>query len=83
MPIYAHKVQMLDDIEARYPAAHCVVIDDKLRILTASKAGACDDGLGTLGPHAHDEQAIAANLTIEATEDLLDCPAVSLLVTTA
>lgn len=35
--IYVHKEQELDDIEARYPAEHYVVIDDKLRILSAVK----------------------------------------------
>jgi hypothetical protein len=29
---------MLDDIERRYPAKHYVMVDDKLRILTAMKA---------------------------------------------
>ena len=36
--IYLHKEQMLDAVERRYPAAHYVMIDDKLRILTAMKA---------------------------------------------
>src|SRR4051812_17199083 len=31
--IYVHKEQELDDVERRYPAAHYVMIDDKLRIL--------------------------------------------------
>jgi FMN phosphatase YigB (HAD superfamily) len=35
--IYIHKEQMLDDIAQRYPARHYVMIDDKLRILTAMK----------------------------------------------
>ncbi len=35
--IYVHKEQELDDIEARYPAEHYVLIDDKLRILSAVK----------------------------------------------
>ena len=35
--IYLHKEQMLGAVEQRYPAAHYVVIDDKLRILTAVK----------------------------------------------
>ena len=35
--IYLHKEQMLDAVERRYPAAHYVVIDDKLRILSAIK----------------------------------------------
>lgn len=35
--IYIHKEQMLDDVERRYPAQHYVMVDDKLRILTAMK----------------------------------------------
>jgi len=35
--IYLHKEQMLADVERRYPAAHYVMIDDKLRILAAMK----------------------------------------------
>jgi hypothetical protein len=35
--IYIHKEQELDDVERRYPAHHYVLIDDKLRILTAVK----------------------------------------------
>jgi FMN phosphatase YigB (HAD superfamily) len=35
--IYIHKEQELDDVERRYPADHYVLVDDKLRILTAVK----------------------------------------------
>ena len=35
--IYIHKEKELDDIEERFPAKHYVLIDDKLRILTAVK----------------------------------------------
>jgi FMN phosphatase YigB (HAD superfamily) len=35
--IYVHKEHELDDVEARFPAEHYVLIDDKLRILTAVK----------------------------------------------
>ena len=35
--IYLHKEAMLPAIERRYPAAHYVVVDDKLRILDAIK----------------------------------------------
>ena len=35
--IYLHKEQMLAQVEQRYPAEHYVMIDDKLRILTAVK----------------------------------------------
>ena len=35
--IYIHKEQELDDVVLRYPAHHYVLVDDKLRILTAAK----------------------------------------------
>jgi len=35
--IYIHKESELDDVEHRYPADHYVLVDDKLRILTAVK----------------------------------------------
>jgi FMN phosphatase YigB (HAD superfamily) len=35
--IYIHKEEMLNDVEHHYPARHYVIIDDKLRILTAMK----------------------------------------------
>ncbi len=35
--IYIHKEHELDDVEHRYPAEHYVLVDDKVRILTAVK----------------------------------------------
>lgn len=35
--IYVHKELELEDVEARYPATHYVMIDDKVRILAAIK----------------------------------------------
>ena len=35
--IYIHKELELDDVEARYPAEHYVMVDDKVRILAAIK----------------------------------------------
>jgi FMN phosphatase YigB (HAD superfamily) len=35
--IYVHKEKELSDVERAYPASHYVLIDDKLRILTAVK----------------------------------------------
>ena len=35
--VYIHKEQELDDVEQRFPAAHYVLVDDKVRILTAAK----------------------------------------------
>jgi FMN phosphatase YigB (HAD superfamily) len=36
--IYVHKELELEDVEDRYPADHYVVVDDKLRLLTAIKS---------------------------------------------
>ena len=36
--VYIHKELELDDVEGRYPARHYVLVDDKVRILTAVKA---------------------------------------------
>jgi FMN phosphatase YigB (HAD superfamily) len=35
--IYVHKDQELSDVEAKYPAEHYVMVDDKVRILAALK----------------------------------------------
>jgi FMN phosphatase YigB (HAD superfamily) len=35
--VYVHKEEMLEDIERRYPARHYVLVEDKLRILAATK----------------------------------------------
>ena len=49
--IYVHKELELDDVEQKYPADHYVVVDDKLRILTAIKNawGNRDDGVSAPG----------------------------------
>ncbi|MFO0967510.1 MAG: hypothetical protein U0793_18280 [Gemmataceae bacterium] len=47
--VYIHKEQELDDVAARYPAKRYVMIDDKLRILTAMKK-AWGDRLTTVWP---------------------------------
>ena len=58
--IYIHKEQMLDDVERRYPARRYVMVDDKLRILTAMKA-IWRDRVTTVfvrqGHYAHDPRA--------------------------
>jgi FMN phosphatase YigB (HAD superfamily) len=36
--VYIHKEQELDEVERRFPADHYVMVDDKVRILTAIKA---------------------------------------------
>ncbi len=38
MLIYSHKEQMLADMQRCYPATRYVLVDDKLRILSAVKA---------------------------------------------
>lgn len=35
--IYVHKERMLEDVERRYPAAHYVMVEDKLRVLDGMK----------------------------------------------
>jgi FMN phosphatase YigB (HAD superfamily) len=35
--VYIHKEEELDDVATRYPASHYVLVDDKLRILSAVK----------------------------------------------
>ncbi|MEP7101133.1 MAG: HAD family hydrolase [Burkholderiales bacterium] len=75
--IYIHKEQTLDDMQRRHPARHYVMVDDKLRILSAMKAqmGA---RLTTVfvrqGHYAFDLAAIKdfppADLTIERIGDL-------------
>ena len=77
--IYIHKEEALDDIERRYPADHYVLVDDKLRILTAVKQCWADRVTTVFvrqGSYAHDAKAISAlppaDVTIESIGDLLD-----------
>jgi hypothetical protein len=76
--IYIHKERELDDVEARYPAVHYVVVDDKLRILTSVKR-IWDRRVTTVFPrqghYAHDPKELAINppadVTVERIGDLL------------
>jgi FMN phosphatase YigB (HAD superfamily) len=76
--IYIHKEEALADVERRYPAAHYVVIDDKLRILAAMKK-AWDERVTTVFPRqgkfAHDPKILGVfpvpDVTIERIGDLL------------
>ena len=75
--IYIHKEHELDDVEARYPARHYVLVDDKVRILTAVKA-AWGDRLTTVFPrqghyaHAPDVASYPTpDITVERIGDLL------------
>src|SRR5437899_6642631 len=60
--IYIHKERELDDVERRYPAEHYVLVDDKLRILTAVKQ-VWGVRVTTIAPrqrhYAHDPTALA------------------------
>ncbi len=77
--IYIHKEQMLDDVERRYPAARYVMVDDKIRILTAMKS-IWKDRLTTVfvrqGHYAHDVDLVsqypAADVTVDRIGELLD-----------
>jgi FMN phosphatase YigB (HAD superfamily) len=82
--IYIHKEQELEDVQKRYPARHYVLVDDKLRILTAAKA-VWGPRLTTVFPrqghYARDPKEVAAypppDVAVERISDLLqyDLPA--------
>jgi FMN phosphatase YigB (HAD superfamily) len=70
--IYVHKEQELGHIEELYPAEHYVVVDDKLRILTAIKQvwrSRVTTVFVQQGHYAHDQLTIAkyppADVTLE------------------
>ena len=75
--IYIHKEEMLADVEARYPAEHYVMVDDKLRLLTAIKKVWADRVTTVFvrqGHYAADTKALAqypaADITIERIGEL-------------
>jgi FMN phosphatase YigB (HAD superfamily) len=77
--IYIHKEQELDDVEKRFPAAHYVLIDDKLRILSSVKkvwGSRVTTVFPRQGHYAHDAQAIAnfppADISIDRIGELLN-----------
>jgi haloacid dehalogenase-like hydrolase len=78
--IYIHKEQELDDVERLYPAGHYVLIDDKLRILTAVKE-IWGERVTTVFPkqghYALDPEALAeyppADIELAKIGDLLTC----------
>lgn len=77
--IYIHKEQELDDVEQRFPAWHYVLIDDKLRILTAVKkiwGAKVTTVFPRQGHYAHDPQVLAtyppADISVERIGDLLN-----------
>ncbi|HYL58747.1 MAG TPA: HAD family hydrolase [Candidatus Acidoferrales bacterium] len=78
--IYIHKENELEDVAARYPADHYVLVDDKVRILASVKQ-AWGKRVTTVFPrqghYAADEKetakyASAADVTIERIDELLD-----------
>ncbi len=76
--IYVHKEHELADVEQRYPADHYVLVDDKLRILTAVKqiwGKRVTTAFVRQGHYAFDAKAIAqyppADVTIDRIGDLL------------
>lgn len=76
--IYIHKEQELDDVEQRYPAEHYVLIDDKLRILSAVKtiwASRVTTVFPRQGHYATDRQVLAcfppADVSITSIGDML------------
>jgi FMN phosphatase YigB (HAD superfamily) len=79
--VYIHKEVELEDVEHRYPADHYVLIDDKLRILTAIKK-IWNQRVTTVfvrqGHYALDEKIISsyppADVTIECIRDLPQLP---------
>jgi FMN phosphatase YigB (HAD superfamily) len=76
--IYIHKEEALDDVERRYPARHYVLVDDKLRILSAVKK-VWGERVTTVFPRqgqfARDAKVVAsfpsADVTVERISDLL------------
>jgi FMN phosphatase YigB (HAD superfamily) len=76
--IYVHKEEAIKDVERRYPAEHYVLVDDKLRILTAIKRIWGDRATTVFprqGQFALDPAAVAAyppaDIAVERISDLL------------
>ncbi len=84
--IYIHKEKELHDVERRYAAEHYVLVDDKLRILSAIKeiwGGRVTTVFPRQGHYAFDEKEIskypAADITIERIGDLMNFSAEKLI----
>lgn len=84
--IYIHKEQMLDAVAERYPARHYVMVDDKPRILAATKSIWCDRVRTVLprqGHYARDPGGLTdscpADLAVERIGDLVTCNLSTLL----
>lgn len=77
--IYIHKELELDDVERRYPAEQYVLVDDKIRILTAIKkswGAKVTTVFPKQGHYALDEKEVSkypkADITLERIGDLLN-----------
>jgi FMN phosphatase YigB (HAD superfamily) len=76
--LYVHKEEELDEVERRYPADHYVLVDDKLRILTAVKE-AWGERVTTVFPrqghYALDPEVLSryplADISVDRIGDLL------------
>ena len=84
--IYVHKEMELEDVEQRYPAEHYVLVDDKLRLLTAVKkvwAARVTTVFVRQGHYAADAKILAnysaSDLSIECIGDLLQYDLAQLL----
>ena len=77
--LYIHKERELDDVRLRFPAEHYVMIDDKLRILTAIKSN-WGERVTTVfvkqGHYAIDAEAVArypaADHSVDRIAELLE-----------
>jgi FMN phosphatase YigB (HAD superfamily) len=77
--IYIHKEEELADVERRYPAERYVLVDDKIRILTAIKK-VWGDRITTVFPrqghYALDTESVSkyppADITVERIGDILE-----------
>lgn len=84
--IYVHKEKVLDAVQALYPAKHYVMVEDKLRILTAMKA-IWQDKLTTVfvrqGHYAMDAELVstqpAADVAMDSIAELADLDLSALL----
>ncbi len=77
--IYIHKELELEDVESRYPSEHYVLVDDKLRILTAIKniwGRRVTTVFPRQGHYARDAAALAkyppADVSVERVGELLN-----------
>jgi FMN phosphatase YigB (HAD superfamily) len=77
--VYVHKELELDDLERRYPAERYVLVDDKLRILSAAKEFWGERVITVFprqGQFANDPAIIAAHtpadVTVDRVGELLD-----------